>query len=958
MSVDALSNEHVQQHSENMDDVKQPVTLGNIKTEPDETRNQSRSMFPNLYNAVNNDSNVDEMDVKYSTADLDKSQTTHSNLVDSKYDISTHSIHNGSDITSAGSTPEYRYQTTSQNNIPLQVHNVSPETTFTSPLSSQLRAEVYLEMDDKNKPIGKSVITRNLNLRNLDTLKCGLAELVSEHYGLPPEEIVISLIVHYKPKSKVIIASVSDVIFLYTSHSVSGNPIQLGITWKQSYLHRKVPIHGYSKGSAVQNTIEAKTVKQVEVIQKTIMADVYLDVNKCLKKKNQLKGPCFSIQLDVTDLDTIKKGIKLLIEKEKGMQRSYIDISEIIFYHLKKKATPITTSVDVIKMYTLQSHADTAAKLGVVWNASPDAYHVIEPREFEYEKVQTDNVDSLSPVASQKPSETHTFSEPMKNTECEYENVQTDNVDSLSPVASRKPSETHTFSLTSENIIESIQSLWIKKSLCDVTLVCEGNVEIKAHRLILASQSATFLDNNIFEGCSGVYNLRETKPEIMTHILEYMYGKPVRIPHTDFKALHMLVEQLDIKPLITACDEVVNITLPGRTSSNPGGVGDDREMGEECSQTDDEDMDIDYPESALNEDISPSADEDGDIGEINKEHIEIEHEKKRVKSSSSTIVKTTGKGRNRRFVCDLCSRTFRCKDTFKKHMLRKHSADTGPIQYEEIRSDGIKKYKCVICGKVFHTLKQCVTSHINKHECHKTNQKKIVKVKSQEGGPTEETTKQYSCHVCHTIFKMQTTYENHKCVPVVNKDQPYSLRIKPAHEEWRVKLRFTESQKCPNCKDQFIVKGEMEKHLKDYHRYRMLYCENKSCNEIFMTQDPAMLEKHLADAHEKPWLQCMMCEFRTTLWVRLNKHMLGEHAKVMCLYCDKVTYNHNGANRMLYHLKSKHDIVVESRLFQCPYEDCTFTAYVADQVNVHLTKHTNERPITCDQCPMNFKTEG
>ncbi len=921
--------------------------------------------------------------------------------------------------------------------------------TSVSPLQpNHLMIQVYLEVNHRNRPKGESFLV-DLNLTNMDSFKSGLINIIADKMSVSRSSIKISIILVFQCNSKpTIISKYIDVAHLYTSYQHSNKNAQVGVLWtspeytqsrprcsrilgqkskavpsfprlnEQAYKVQRmedntmVNIPETSKNAehtlavlpSYKETIggsdccmgppspvhvshsREQQSKQAENTARLVMADVYLDMNKYAKRR-KLKGPFISTQLDMTDMDTVNNGIKELIAKVKDIPIACVDVCEVIVFRSNKKPAPIKNGADVIMLYTRHNSTDDTARLGVIWTSNLSQFVIERERHITTDdyKIQTDT----SLLEANQPEHVEHWSSGMSpswNPAVKLERVQSNNL-------KYNDYNMPTLNLTSEEIVQSLQSLWEEKRLCDVTLVCEGDIKIKAHRIILASHSAIFLDNNIFEACNGVYNFRDISSETITLALEYLYGKSVTLHGTNIQELHTLACQLDIKPLIAVCyvdgrgnheesklkeskvtyrtSEQKELWSTEKTSSHDRSSEQDNEKGEDGETEDEWDNEVDDKD----EDYTP----EGELEDtINQTSIHGEIQREKAKEKSFTVGKTTisvlHKGNAVSFLCDHCNKVFEYKGLLDKHITEVHadvrrifkvacSDSKDKLQYEEYQMHNHQRYRCLKCNKVYTTW-----INMNKHYCIKTgkDQKRFKCTKCHKAyGLTcwkkhkcvhrKGTKQQYTCRQCHNRFKKKNLYDSHKCVVGNNNDPAYSWR---AIEErsWRVKLMFTESHICPRCDRQFTVKAEMQKHVKDKHGLCMFYCETRQCDETFMTSDSSVLENHIAKVHQEPWRQCPMCDdFRSVLWMPLNHHMLVEHKKVACLFCDHVIYK--GPNRMLCHLKTKHNILVKSKLLQCPHEGCTFTSYLGDTIKVHLTKHSSERPYRCDLCDMAFKVK-
>ncbi len=951
--------------------------------------------------------------------------------------------------------------------------------TFTDSASKvpYLDANVYINIDKKNKPVGQYVES-HLDMTNIDSLKDGLTQLIFEEANVPKDEIDPFKILYYqKYRAPIPIVCTSDVIHVYARYD-SEEKTKLAVAWKQaskektdkqSHVMQIIPSALYSKNSMNSTAI---SVRDSAPKCRYLNANVYLRVDI----RNKPVGKYIEAKLDMTNLVSLKAGLKKMISKKAKVPMDEINITKIMDCQKYRQSQSICKETDVIHVYAKYHREEHNAELAIAWEHElkgvTDSQNFVKVTDYKpvvskqipgevheqmcntsthrqsvrrQRKVNMKQTMQMSGLLGQvtgkswqkseqtqglssnetssfhgkneyrilpKPTEMfHDGEKSHKQTnitptlsvsfltdqqeevatedyESERDNVcETKYMDSLpvvspswNPVLKLEHSEdtssmcheTPIVTLASEVIMEQLQSLWVKKLLCDVTLVCEGDVEIKAHRVILACHSAIFLDNNIFDACNGVYNFRDTKPETMTHTLEYLYGKPINIV-TDIQALHTLTYQLDIKALMSSTRSLLlkekkkgqgnfegeifhenECDTKLRAAENIEGIkmfqpdleshkwdGEDRETEKEWGSADDVAMHVGSCDSGSHNDKTPSVDEyDSKDREKRVNQNDVISVCKRIKVRVKTSKSTIGKTRAHRqgyhgFVCDPCNKPFTSKLYLDEHMDEVHS--DGPRifrksakRYEVYHSGGERRYRCLTCDRFDRTWLNMI-----KHNC-------IMRM----------------CGVCHKRFRKQTLYDRHKCLSY--KERPtYLLNVKPALDETlRIKLRFTESRTCSKCEEEFMIKGDMQKHIEDKHGLFMLYCEKIECNETFMTSEPAILEQHLANVHQDPWLQCPMCDFQSTLWMQVIQHMIKVHKQIQCLLCGySVCEGHICISRILPHLKRKHQITIESRLFQCSKDGCKFTTYLRNTINVHLLSHSEERPFKCDQCHMAFKFE-
>ena len=101
-----------------------------------------------------------------------------------------------------------------------------------------------------------------------------------------------------------------------------------------------------------------------------------------------------------------------------------------------------------------------------------------------------------------------------------------------------------------QNITSSYRNLWKDKDFSDVTLVCEDNNQIKAHKMILAACSPffnSFLKNN--NHSHPMIYMRGLKTKDLTAILEFIYHGEANVYQVDVEGFLSLAQELQLKGL-------------------------------------------------------------------------------------------------------------------------------------------------------------------------------------------------------------------------------------------------------------------------------------------------------------------------------------------------------------------------------------------------------------------------
>ena len=101
-----------------------------------------------------------------------------------------------------------------------------------------------------------------------------------------------------------------------------------------------------------------------------------------------------------------------------------------------------------------------------------------------------------------------------------------------------------------ENIVSSYREFYSSSDFCDMTLVCDDNRQVKAHRLILASSSpvvSNFLKKN--QQSNPKIGLKGFKENTVRAIMDFIYTGEAKVYHKDLDGFLELSEKLQLNGL-------------------------------------------------------------------------------------------------------------------------------------------------------------------------------------------------------------------------------------------------------------------------------------------------------------------------------------------------------------------------------------------------------------------------
>ena len=206
--------------------------------------------------------------------------------------------------------------------------------------------------------------------------------------------------------------------------------------------------------------------------------------------------------------------------------------------------------------------------------------------------------------------------------------------------------------------------------------------------------------------------------------------------------------------------------------------------------------------------------------------------------------------------CEKCE--FTCKSTAQlfEHIVKNHSPKTKQK----------KMYKCHKCGVEFeseillnsHTASLSI--HGNTIECEKCHFSCKTTAKLSEHIVKNHSPKKqlYKCQVCSGVeFESEILLNSH---------------IASIHYEMI---------KCEICDLNFISKEELWEHLDKYHDWKLLH-ECNACGAEF--ENKVLLNSHIVNDHCK--IKCEFCDSRFISEAQLGEHMDKEHEKKQALFLN------------------------------------------------------------------------
>nr|XP_027211123.1 zinc finger protein 271-like [Penaeus vannamei] len=259
------------------------------------------------------------------------------------------------------------------------------------------------------------------------------------------------------------------------------------------------------------------------------------------------------------------------------------------------------------------------------------------------------------------------------------------------------------------------------------------------------------------------------------------------------------------------------------------------------------------------------------VAEENEKRCSSEEDQAKHKESHREVTHRKVARKLKRFLCEVCGKTFCNKTDIKIHM-RVHTKE--------------KPYSCDICNKAFST-KKCQVLHIRVHTkekphtcefCNKAFSRKSDQVRHKRVHTKE---KPYICDICSQAFSQKNSLVKH--MRIHTNEKPYS---------------------CEICNKDFSDKYDLARHIRVHTKEKPYICD--VCNKDFSQKSLQVIHMRL-HTKEKPYI-CQICNKAFTRNSCRVRHM-KIHTKekpYICKICKKAfSQNSCRVRHMRVHTKEK-----------------------------------------------------
>ncbi|CAC5386988.1 KRAB [Mytilus coruscus] len=254
------------------------------------------------------------------------------------------------------------------------------------------------------------------------------------------------------------------------------------------------------------------------------------------------------------------------------------------------------------------------------------------------------------------------------------------------------------------------------------------------------------------------------------------------------------------------------------------------------------------------------------------------------------------------FPCNLCSKRMRTKEGYDTH-IKMH--------------DNMMKKQCKMCGTFLHQ-----EASIDLHCC--------VKEDSE-----------FTCEKCSLCFYNQGFLAGHQ----------HHVHGKPL-EDIKVKDNDTGQPICNICGKIFKKASDLEGHRSIHTGELPFVCH--LCHKSFRLR--STLKTHLMTHRDFHEFMCEVCgrTFKLIESLRLHRRLHNKTCYFKCKHCPREFRAYDG---LKYHMLQCHKDEVKGKklkIYKC--EHCNKDMATHQQYVRHVSIHTNEKPLQCDQCGTRWAT--
>ncbi|KAJ8720092.1 hypothetical protein PYW07_012135 [Mythimna separata] len=288
------------------------------------------------------------------------------------------------------------------------------------------------------------------------------------------------------------------------------------------------------------------------------------------------------------------------------------------------------------------------------------------------------------------------------------------------------------------------------------------------------------------------------------------------------------------------------------------------------------------------------------------------------------------KHKHKKYVCNICSKTFLFNYKYVEHLVTHRSDSKGKSYITEINPETAQKIQCDICSANFKSTNS-LAAHKRKH----VSKDRVL-----------------SCSVCSKVFKKTSHLKRHELSHENNRPFkcsacPKSFTTKTMLTEHENRHNGIKPHSCPICPKAFAHLSTLTNHLKIHTRGKPYLCP--TCGKRF--DSSTNLNQHTKRHLGLKLFACNLCPRKFVSKGELKSHGVT-HTGIKSYACDECNATFTKCSSLKKH-KLRH---LGIKPFQC--ESCLMKFSSKDHLKRHTRIHTGERPYKCDLCDRSFTQSG
>ena len=495
-----------------------------------------------------------------------------------------------------------------------------------------------------------------------------------------------------------------------------------------------------------------------------------------------------------------------------------------------------------------------------------------------------------------------------------------------------------------------VNNLLHDSDFSDVTLVCEDNQHISAHRSVL-SCSSPFLRQLLYSSQqqSTYLYLGQAHTEEVVALLQFIYLGSCAVQKSRLGSLKTLAAGLGVEGFqdrTLADSDFGNETIQKKIDTTETKT--ETEIINYDKYSDHIELTQTSPFEQTSDDLSSKEKWGVPEQTLMKENIAIkveesatkqknmEKKKRKTQKYDWPYVELPLPDESGRFCCNECGKTFKSKYRLRDHKLSYHEGftfdcDQCPKQFKGTDSLDIHRnffhgglnLSCSVCGLIFTSLQR-----LNVH-----NQQIPCNVCIFISCSSKSLTKH--CNTIHNPKFFDGLYHCDECDYTSTKNRHLYQHKYSTHRD----NIFT----CEQCNHQVKSNESLKNHLKTKHLHMYSFCE--LCD--FKTTLHKKLKYHMQWIHEGIGYSCTMCEYKGKSRAVLKRHTIIKH-DLKKQHCKQCSFECAFDSSLRRHVRTKH----EGKIFQCP--KCNFTATQNNPVLNHIKRVHDGLTWDCSICSKPF----